>query len=64
MIKYTCPKCERNYKVKEKMASELFRCKACGHIGRIDIPATHSFLQDFDSLFMANDIYYMRALVR
>jgi len=64
MIEYTCEKCNRYYKVKQKLAGELFQCKACGHIGRIEIPATHSFLRDFDSLFMATDIYYMRALVR
>lgn len=64
MIAYTCSACGRFYQVREKSAGKLFRCKACGQQGRIESPAAGGLLRDFDSLFMAKDIYYMKVLVR
>jgi len=64
MIEYTCSKCGQHYNVKQKLAGKLIRCKACGYKGHVEVPVTTGLLRNFDSLFMANDIYYIKALVR
>lgn len=64
MVDFQCPVCKSNYAVKDKCVGRRMRCPQCGRFSRVESVTTKSFLQDFDSLYLTTDIYYMKALVR
>ena len=64
MNELNCEQYDRCRKAKNNLAAAQVPCRQCEPVGIIEAIKRYDIMSEFDSLFLATDIYYMKALVR